>query len=115
MLLQLGQVGLDVTGALVVVGVVGNVVEAAVVVVVVVVAVVFVMVMAAAAVVVVVVVVAISRLVFRPPRGQSTITEQNAAATTNAKATTAFVLGLLWCCMGGVFKPLSMRLRASEP
>jgi len=113
MLLQLGQVGLDVTGALVVVGVVGNVVEAAVVVVVV--AVVFVMVMAAAAAVVVVVVVAISRLVFRPPRGQSTITEQNAAATTNAKATTAFVLGLLWCCVGGVLRPLSMRLRASEP
>jgi len=114
MLLQLGQVGLDVTGALVVVDVVGNVVEAAVVVVVVVV---FVMVMAAAAVVVVVVVVvvAISRLVFRPPRGQSTITEQNAAATTNAKATTAFVLGLLWCCVGGVLRPLSMRLRASEP
>ena len=112
MLLQLGQVGLDVTGALVVVDVVGNVVEAAVVVVVVV----FVMVMAAAAVVVVVVVVvAISRLVFRPPRGQSTITEQNAAATTNAKATTAFVLGLLWCCVGGVLRPLSMRLRASEP
>ena len=105
--------GLDVTGALVVVDVVGNVVEAAVVVVVVVV---FVMVMAAAAVVVVVVVVvAISRLVFRPPRGQSTITEQNAAATTNAKATTAFVLGLLWCCVGGVLRPLSMRLRASEP
>jgi len=113
MLLQLGQLGLDVTGALVVVDVVGNVVEAAVVVVVVV----FVMVMAAAAavVVVVVVVVAISRLVFRPPRGQSTITEQNAAATTNAKATTAFVLGLLWCCVGGVLRPLSMRLRASEP
>jgi len=105
-------VGLDVTGALVVVDVVGNVVEAAVVVVVVV----FVMVMAAAAVVVVVVVfVAISRLVFRPPRGQSTITEQNAAATTNAKATTAFVLRLLWCCVGGVLRPLSMRLRASEP